>query len=72
MKTINIYFQAVTKVSMAHLNIEDDEDIEDYIDKWYKEGFIKAHYMSEKIFVYIPWTSIVYCQYKDGHNIHGD
>ena len=71
MKTILIYFQAVTKVSVAHLYIEDDEDIEIYINNWQKEGYVKAHYMSEKIFVYIPWNSIVYCQYKDGHNVNG-
>lgn len=72
MKTINLYFQAVTKVSMAHLVIEDHENIEDYMRQWSTTGFAKVHYMSEKIYIYIPWNSIVYCQYKDGHNIHGE
>jgi hypothetical protein len=72
MKQINIYFQAVTKVSVAHLYIEDAETIEDYIRTWVSAGYCKAHYMSEKIMVYIPWSNVVYCQYRDGYNIHGD
>lgn len=69
-KVINIYFQAVTKVSMAHINVHKDEDIEKYLAGWAKQGFVKAHYMSNKIMVYIPWQNIVYCQYADGEHIH--
>lgn len=72
MKTINIYFQATTKVSMAHLNVEDNENIEDYIKSWIAESYCKAHYSSEKIYIYIPWSNVLWVQYKDGHNIHGE
>jgi hypothetical protein len=69
-KVINIYFQAVTKVSMAHISVHKDEDIEEYIANWAKQGFVKAHYTSTKIMVYIPWQNVVFCQYADGEHIH--
>lgn len=72
MRQINIYFQAVTKVSMAHLFVEDNEDIENYLKQWSSVGYCKAHYSSEKVFVYIPWNSIVYCQYSDGKDATGN
>lgn len=64
-KIVNVYFQAVTKVSMGSLTIDDDQDIEDLMKEWQGQGFAKVHYMNNKIFIYIPWTNVVYCSYSD-------
>ncbi len=62
-KTISVYFQAVTKVSVGHLSVEDDVDIEDMIAEWSKKGYARVHYVRDTNFIYIPWGNIVYCQY---------
>jgi hypothetical protein len=62
MKQINIYYQATTKVSMAHLIVDDNEDIETYLKLWIAQGYCKAHLSSNKVTAYIPWANIVWCQ----------
>jgi hypothetical protein len=63
MRTVNIYFQAVTKVSMGTLNVSDDESIEDLMALWMKQGYARVHYQNNSIYIYIPWVNIIYCQY---------
>ena len=65
MKTINVYFGAVNKVSKGHIDVEDDVDIEVLLKAWMEQGYAKVHYMSNRIFAFIPWANVVYCAYAD-------
>lgn len=63
MKKIAVYFQNVTKTSVAHVLIEDNEDIEDKISEWVSIGFVRAHYNNNSVTTYIPWTNVMFIQY---------
>jgi hypothetical protein len=62
MKKIKVYFKAVTKVQVGHITIDDGKTIDDYMSEWMKQGYAKIHYVNNYGFVYVPWTSIIYCQ----------
>lgn len=72
MKTILVYFTGVTKVSVGHLVVNDDVDLETYLKQWQTQGYCRCHYMSDKIAIYIPWCNVIYAQYKDTIDHPGD
>jgi hypothetical protein len=64
MKTINVYFGAVTKVQVGHLEVSDEESIEDLMASWISQGFIRIHYQDTRSFIYVPMTNLIYAQYR--------
>jgi hypothetical protein len=68
MKNIAVYFQNVTKTSVAHVHIEDNEDIEDKISEWIKLGFVRAHFNNNSVTTYIPWVNVMFIQYASTHD----
>lgn len=72
MKIINVYFNSVTKVQIGHLTVEDDQSIEEQIQEWIKQGYARVHYMNNSIYIYVPWTNIIYCQYASREDANRD
>lgn len=57
---------------MAHLIVNHTDDIEALLQLWEKQGYCRAHYMSNKIAIYIPWCNVIYAQYADSPENPGD
>jgi hypothetical protein len=67
MKSITVYYNYASKTGSAHVEVEDDVQIEDLIKQWTEQGYCKLHFGSNRQWIYVNWQNVVYCAYTDHH-----